>query len=162
MDAANKIHNMGFPVIGYSNSPKVTKFPSYHGNDFKKFLSQINVLVCTVPYTSKTHGMLNYSLFEKFSEPTYLINVSRGNVQIEKDIIKALDKGLLSGAFLDVFEEEPLPENSPLWLHPKVKLTPHIASLTYPKESTLQVLNCFDHLEKGLEIPQQVSRKKMY
>ena len=54
---------------------------------------------------------------------------------IEKDIIKALDKGLLSGAFLDVFEEEPLPENSPLWLHPKVKLTPHIASLTYPKES---------------------------
>ena len=162
MDAANKIHNMGFPVIGYSNSPKVTKFPSYHGNDFKKFLSQINVLVCTVPYTSKTHGMLNYSLFEKFSEPTYLINVSRGNVQIEKDIIKALDKGLLSGAFLDVFEEEPLPKNSPLWLHPKVKLTPHIASLTYPKESTFQVLNCFERLEKGLDLPQQVSREKMY
>ena len=61
-----------------------------------------------------------------------------------------------------MFEEEPLPKNSPLWLHPKVKLTPHIASLTYPKESILQVLNCYDHLEKGLEIPQQVSREKMY
>tara|TARA_Y100000768_G_C23951391_1_gene670412 strand:- start:235 stop:1155 length:921 start_codon:yes stop_codon:yes gene_type:complete len=162
MDAAKKIHYMGFPVIGYSNSPKKTIFPSYSGDQFDKFLEQINVLVCTVPYTPKTHGLLNYSLFEKLKEPTYLINVSRGNVQVEKDIIKALNMGLISGAFLDVFEEEPLPKASPLWSHPKVKITPHIASLTYPKESTRQVLNCFDRIEKGLDIPQQVSREKMY
>ena len=55
-----------------------------------------------------------------------------------------------------------LPKNSPLWDHPKVKITPHIASLTYPKESTYQVLDCFDRLEKGLPLPQEVSRKKMY
>jgi glyoxylate/hydroxypyruvate reductase A len=162
MDAANKIHHLGFPVLGYSNSPKKTVFPSYSGDQFEAFISQINVLVCTVPYTSKTHGMLNYQLFEKFKEPTYLINVSRGAVQVEKDIVKALNKGLLSGAFLDVFEEEPLPKSSPLWTHPKVKITPHIASLTYPKESTYQVLDCFDRLEKGLPLPQQVSREKMY
>jgi len=161
-DAANKIHHLGFPVIGYSNSPKETAFPSFSGDQFEDFISQINVLVCTVPYTPKTHGLLNYQLFEKFKEPTYLINVSRGAVQVEKDIVKALNTGLLSGAFLDVFEEEPLPKSSPLWAHPKVKITPHIASLTYPKESTYQVLDCFERLEKGLPLPQQVSREKMY
>jgi glyoxylate/hydroxypyruvate reductase A len=101
-------------------------------------------------------------LFKKFKEPTYLVNVSRGNVQIEEDIIRALDTGLLSGAFLDVFEQEPLPKTSPLWDHPKVNITPHIASLTYPKESTYQVLDCFERLEKGLPLTQQVDREKMY
>ena len=162
MHAANEIHHLGFPVFGYSNSPKKTNFPSYAGNEFNKFIKQINVLVCTVPYTPKTHGLLNYELFKKLKEPTYLINVSRGNVQVEKDIVKALDKGLLSGAFLDVFEKEPLPKTSPLWDHPKVKITPHVASLTYPKESTRQVLNCFSRLEKGLSLPNQVDRTKMY
>jgi len=162
MDAANKIHQLGFPIIGYSNSPKETVFPSYSGDAFDEFMEQLNVLVCTVPYTAKTHGLLNYDLFKKVKEPTYLINVSRGSVQVEKDIIKALNTGLLSGAFLDVFEQEPLPETSPLWTHPKVKITPHIASLTYPKESTYQVLNCYERLEKGLSLPQQVDRKKMY
>ena len=162
MHAANKIHHLGFPVIGYSNSPKKTDFPSYAENEFDKFLEQINVLICSVPYTPKTHALLNYELFQKLKEPTYLINVSRGSVQVEKDIIKALDAGLLSGAFLDVFEKEPLPKNSPLWDHPKVKITPHIASLTYPKESVYQVLECFNRLEKGLFLPQRVDRKKMY
>ena len=164
MDAANKIHRMGFPVIGFSNSPKQTSFPSFYGNEkaLNHFLEQINVLVCTLPYTSKTHGLLNYTLFEKFKEPTYLINVSRGSIQVEKDILRALDRGILSGAFLDVFEQEPLPQSSPLWSHPKVKITPHIASLTYPKESTYQVLHCFECLEKGLPLPQQVDREKMY
>ena len=162
MDVAKKIHHLGFPVIGFSNFPKQTPFPSYHGSALDSFLEQINVLVCTVPYTSKTHGLLNYELFKKFKEPTYLINVSRGNVQVEKDIIRALDTGLLSGAFLDVFEQEPLPETSPLWSHPKINITPHIASLTYPRESTYQVLDCFERLEKGLPLPQQVDREKMY
>ena len=78
------------------------------------------------------------------------------------DIIEAIDSGILTGAFLDVFEEEPLPKSSPLWADPKVKITPHIASLTYPEKSVKQVIHCFECVEKGIPIPQQVDRKKMY
>ena len=162
MDAANKLNELGFSVFGYSNSPKETLFPSFSEGELDVFLGQINVLICTVPYTPNTHGLLNYELFQKLKYPTYLINVSRGAVQVEKDILEALDKGLLSGAFLDVFEQEPLVKESPLWDHPKIKITPHIASLTYPKEGIHQVLESFERVEKGLPLKHQIDRKKMY
>jgi glyoxylate/hydroxypyruvate reductase A len=162
MDAAMKLHHLGFSVVGYSNSPKDTPFPSYAGDQIDDFLSQINVLICLVPYTPKTDGLLNLSLFQKLTEPTYLINVSRGSVQVEKDIIKALDEGILCGAFLDVFEQEPLPKSSPLWTHPSLQITPHVASLTYPRESVLQMLDCFKRVEGGLPLLNEIDRKKMY
>ena len=162
MDIAKKLHALGFSVSGYSNSHKDTPFPSYAGDQIDTFLSKINLLICLVPYTPKTQGLLNYNLFKKFSEPTYLINVSRGSVHVEKDILTALDEGILSGAFLDVFEHEPLPSNSPLWKHPLVQITPHIASLTYPKESVLQLMDCLETIEKDLPLTQEVSREKMY
>ena len=87
---------------------------------------------------------------------------SRGPVHVEQDLIRALDEGLLNGVFLDVFEKEPLPKTSPLWSHPKVQLTPHIASLTYARESVLQMLDCFERVEKGLPLPQQVDRERRY
>ena len=105
---------------------------------------------------------MNYKLFKKFKSPTYLINVSRGNVQVEKDIIKAIDEGLLTGAFLDVFEQEPLPESSPLWSHKKSKNHTPRSKLDYPEESVKQVLNCYDRLTKGQPLLQEVSREKMY
>ena len=162
MDAANKLNELGFSVFGYSNSRKETLFPSFSEGELDIFLGQINVLICTVPYTPNTHGLLNYELFQKLKYPTYLINVSRGAVQIEKDILEALDKGFLSGAFLDVFEQEPLVKESPLWDHPKIKITPHIASLTYPEEGIHQVLESFERVEKGLPLKHQIDRKKMY
>lgn len=105
---------------------------------------------------------MSKNLFDKLKHPTYLINVSRGAVQVEKDILEALDANILSGAFLDVFEQEPLVKSSPLWEHPKVKITPHIASLTYPKQGVLQVLESFDLVKKGLTPRYQVDRDKMY
>lgn len=162
MDAATKLHHLGFSVLGYSNSPKDTPFPSFTGDQLNDFLGQINVLICLVPYTPKTEGFLNYGLFQKLAEPTYLINVSRGSVQVEKDIIKALDEGILCGAFLDVFEQEPLPKESLLWTHPKIKITPHIASLTREKESVRQVLDNINRLETGQPLLNQIDRDKMY
>ena len=162
MNVAKKLHALGFQVMGYSTSHKETPFPSYTGVEMDTFLSQINVLICLVPYTPKTEALLNYDLFKKLTQPTYLINVSRGSVQVEKDIIKALDEGILNGAFLDVFEQEPLSAESPLWQYSSVQITPHIASLTYPKESVRQVLECLNLVEKGLPLPNKVDRKKMY
>ena len=93
---------------------------------------------------------------------TYLINVSRGEVQVEEDIIEAINNGKLSGAFLDVFEEEPLPKDSPLWSHPKVKITPHIASLSYSDEGVRQVMENYERLNKNKTLLNLVDRKKMY
>lgn len=162
MDAAVKLHQLGFDVFGYSHSPKNTPFPSYSGEDMSEFLSKINTLICTVPFTHKTEGLLSQKLFDQLQEPTYLINVSRGGVQVEKDILNALDKGQLNGAFLDVFEQEPLPVESPLWTHPKVKLTPHIASLTYAEESVRQALVNYTRFNQGLPLFNLADREKMY
>ena len=162
MDIATKLEGLGFSVYGYSTRPKKTSFPSFSGDELDTFLSQINVLICVVPYTPKTHGLLNYTLFQKLKTPTYLINVSRGAVQVENDLVQALEEGFLNGAFLDVFEQEPLPKKSQLWEHPKVQITPHIASLTYPRESVYQVLDCFERVQKGLPLLQQVDRTRMY
>jgi len=162
MDAANALYRLGFEVFGYSNSPKETIFPSFYGNQLKEFLKKINVLICTVPLTPKTRGLLSAKLFNDLAFPTYLINVSRGAVHVENDIIRAIEEGKLTGAFLDVFEKEPLPNNSPLWQNPKIKITPHIASLTYAEESIRQALENFQRIKKGKKPHNEVSRENMY
>ena len=81
-------------------------------------------------YTSKTKYLLSEKLFSNLKKGTYLINVSRGKVQNESDILKFLNNGILSGAFLDVFEEEPLPKKSPLWNKKNVQINPHNVFLT--------------------------------
>lgn len=162
MDAALKLHHLGFAVSGYSTSPKKTPFTSYYGEALPAFLGSLNVLICVLPLTPKTKGFLNQSLFDQLKQPTFLINVSRGNVQLEQDIIAALDKGQLNGAFLDVFEQEPLPPESELWQHPKIKLTPHIASLTRESASVHQVLENIKRLTTKTPLLHQVDREKMY
>ena len=162
MDAALKLHQVGFAVSGFSHSPKNTLFPTYSGNEMGSFLSNINLLICVLPLTPQTAGFLNKSLFKQLKQPTFLINVSRGDVQVERDILEALDKGTLNGAFLDVFEQEPLPKESLLWIHPKIKITPHIASLTREKESVRQVLDNINRLETGQPLLNQIDRDKMY
>ena len=106
--------------------------------------------------------MLSYEFFCKLNHPTYLVNVSRGPVHIEKDIIRAIEEGKLTGAFLDVFEKEPLPNDSPLWKHPKIKITPHIASLTYAEESIRQALENFKRVQSGENPLNEVRRENMY
>ena len=162
MDAANALYRLGFEVFGYSNSPKETIFPSFYGKQLEDFLKKINVLVCTVPLTPKTRGLLSAKLFNELAFPTYLINVSRGAVQVEDDIIRAIKEGKLTGAFLDVFEKEPLPNNSPLWQNPKIKITPHVASLTYAEESIRQALENFRRVKNGKKPHNEVSRDNMY
>lgn len=149
-DAARKLDHLGFKVIGFSPSKKkIPNIKTFQEGELDSFLKDCNVLVCTVPYTEKTHGLLSMSLFSKLPPKAYLINVSRGHVQVEEDIIKALDLNYLSGAFLDVFEREPLPISSPLWEHPKVQITPHIASITNPQAGVKQICQNIIKLQKG-------------
>ena len=162
MDVAKKLHYLDFNVFGYSKNKKSTPFKSFYGNSLSSFLNNINVLICTVPLTPQTKNLLNTNFFQKLNNQTYLINVSRGEVQVEEDIIKAINNGKLSGAFLDVFEEEPLPKDSPLWSHPKVKITPHIASLSYSDEGVRQVMENYERLNKNKTLLHLVDRKKMY
>ncbi len=124
-DAALKLHQLGFKVMGYSPSPKNIKgIQTFSKGQLTQFLAGCNILVCTVPYTPETHGLLSKKLFDQFTSPTYLINVSRGAVQVEEDILEALDSKVLTGAFLDVFEQEPLPKTSPFGPIPTFKLLP--------------------------------------
>tara|TARA_B100002051_G_scaffold268279_1_gene297939 strand:+ start:306 stop:1229 length:924 start_codon:yes stop_codon:yes gene_type:complete len=162
-DAGIKLNNLGFDVIGYSLNKKVSsKIKIYYGNQLNEFLGMINVLVCTVPYTSKTQNLLNEKLFKNLNKGTYLINVSRGKVQNENDIVKFLDNGILSGAFLDVFEEEPLPKSSPLWNKRNVQITPHNASITNQEAAVPQIIDNYKRLLDGKKLINQVNIKNEY
>ena len=162
-DAGQKLNALGFKVAGYSPSPKsVPGIQCYHGEELNSFLAACYVLICTVPFTPETKGILNTQLLEKLPKESYLINVARGGVQIEKDILSALESGQLSGAFLDVFETEPLPKESPLWEHPKVKITPHIASITNPEAGVEQILKNWVRILSRKPLQHQVDLDKGY
>ncbi len=142
--------NAGFEVSGYSRSQKqIEGIDAFHGDQLAEFLSDLDVLVNLLPVTEHTVGFLNYNLFSQLKQGCYLINVARGAHLNEADLIKALEEQLLSGALLDVFKEEPLPSNHPFWSHPKITITPHIASVTTPSSAMKLVLENCRRLQSG-------------
>ena len=162
-DAAIKLKNLGFKLYGYSPSPKqIDGVECFSGEEISKFLKKINTLVCTVPYTPKTHNLLSEKLFKQLQNPTYLINVARGKVQNEVDIINAVNTGILTGAFLDVFEKEPLPTSSPLWSHNKIKITPHIASVTNADAGAKQIIENYRRYIKNEKLMNEVNLDRGY
>ena len=131
-DAAKALTALRFDVASWTRTPKeMARVANFHGaNSFNAFLSRTEILIVLLPLTDATRGILNASLFAKLTSGAGLINAGRGGLQIEADIIAALDTGQLSEAVLDVFATEPLPANSQLWDHPKVTITPHNAAIT--------------------------------
>ncbi|UCS92649.1 glyoxylate/hydroxypyruvate reductase A [Echinicola marina] len=162
-DVLDKLDYMGFEVLGYGNRPKKNfKFPYFYGDQLGEFLKQINVLVCLLPLTPQTDGVLNADLFRKCNKGTYLINVARGQHLIEEDLIPAIDEGILSGALLDVFRKEPLPEGHEFWRHPKITFTPHIASVTNPKAAAPQIIENYRRLKENRPLVNQIDRERGY
>lgn len=157
------LSGIGLEVHGYSQTKKhVGGITTYGKEHLDQFMENINVLVGVLPMTSETNGIFSIKLFEKLKRPTYFINVGRGNQQIESDILKALDDGILSGAMLDVFENEPLPKDSLLWHHPKIKITPHIAGITNPDAAIPQIFQNYKAMKSGAELVNVVNKQKGY
>ncbi|WP_366556347.1 2-hydroxyacid dehydrogenase [Aquibaculum sediminis] len=150
-DAAAKLATLGFDVAGWSRTPKeVAGVACYHGPDgLDAMLARSDILVCLLPLTPETRGILNAQLFAKLPRGACLINVGRGAHQVETDILAALDSGQLKEVSLDVFETEPLPADSPLWEHPRVVMTPHIASMTVPDTAARSVAENIARIESG-------------
>ena len=131
-DAAAALTALRFDVASWTRTPKaVPGVYCFHGDDgLGPFLARTEILVALLPLTDDTRGILNAGLFAQLPKGAGLINAGRGGLQVEADIITALDSGQLSEAVLDVFSTEPLPEDNPLWRHSRVTLTPHNAALT--------------------------------
>ena len=126
--------DLGFQVSGWSRTPKSLKgLKSFAGDDqLDAFLGQTDILICLLSLTRKTRGILNAKTFAALPKGALVINVARGAHLVERDLVAARDSGQLSGAVLDVFNEEPLPAASPLWHHDKVTITPHISAVSQP------------------------------
>jgi glyoxylate/hydroxypyruvate reductase len=163
-DVAMKLQQLGFRVFGYSNSRKFIKnITSYAGEEeLNDFLSQINILICMLPLTSDTRGILNYELFRKMNKGSYLINVARGSHLVEEDLLKAIEEGYIEHAFLDVFNKEPLPKEHPFWSHNKIMITPHIASVTNPYAAVPQVIANYKRMMEGSALSNEIDRDKEY
>ncbi len=146
---ARQLVKSGFEVYGFSRNPKELEgVESYSGKDLNAFLAKPEVLVNLLPLNDYTKDILNYDFFTKMQPRAYLINVARGGHLVEADLIRALDEGLLKGATLDVFRQEPLPSDHPFWGRDDIIITPHVASVTTPDSAINQVLeNCRNFLE---------------
>jgi len=151
LDAAAKLAALEFDVAGWSRSPKeVDGITTFHGKDgLTDFLCRTEILVCLLPLTPDTAGIINTETLSQLPSGAVVINAARGGHVVDDDLIRALDSGHVSAAVLDVFHTEPLPPEHPFWDHPKVTVTPHIASLTMPETAALVVADNIRRIRTG-------------
>ena len=112
-------------------------------------LESSDVTQVSVHLDETTSGMINAGVFDKMKPGSFFVNTSRGEIVVEEDLIAAMDKGKVEVAVLDVFNEEPLPVDNPLWEHPRVFVTPHIASVTTPESAIISVAEAINEMRKG-------------
>jgi glyoxylate/hydroxypyruvate reductase A len=168
-DAAGALRRLGFRVAGWSRSARtIDSVACFHGAaGLDAFLRQTDILVCLLPLTPETRGLLNRDVFAKLHRDSplgapVLINAGRGGLQNEKDILACLDDGTLGAASLDVFVQEPLPPDSPFWSHPRVVLTPHNAADTDADEISKYVAAQIARFEASGELENVVDRARGY
>ncbi|EPL15550.1 glyoxylate/hydroxypyruvate reductase A [Pseudomonas sp. CF161] len=127
----------GFEVKGWSNTSKdIAGLQSLTGETgLDALVGQVDILINVLPLTAQTSGILNQSLFARFSRPVQLINMGRGEHLIEDDLLSALALGQIEAATLDVTCIEPLAQTSGLWAHPQILITPHVAGLSCPRSA---------------------------
>ena len=154
----------GFPLRGWSRTPKsLSGVDCFSGQDgLDAFLRGTRVLVCMLPLTPDTGNLLERSNLSKLQPSCYLINVSRGAIVSEQDLVMLIKSGHIKGATLDVFRNEPLPAQHPFWQEPAITLTPHISALTLRRDSVAQMAEKMRRLDSGLTILDVVDRSLGY
>jgi glyoxylate/hydroxypyruvate reductase A len=168
-DAASKLRALGFNVAGWSASEKsLPGVECFFGADgLKRLIAQTDMLVVLLPLTDSTRGLIDASLIAKLKQGgrlggPILINAGRGDLQVEADILAALDSGVLKGASLDVFEREPLPSDSRLWAHPAVYVSPHNAAASTPDAILTVIARQIEAFERGEPLQNLVDRRRGY
>src|SRR6516164_3429456 len=150
-DAGRKLRGLGFDIALWSRSAKIVDgLASGAGAaGLPALLRRSEILVCLLPLTAETEGILNMSTFALLPKGAALINAARGGHLIEEDLLAALASGQLSAAVLDVFREEPLRAGHPFWRHPRIVMTPHVAAATHPPTAAPIILDNIRRFEEG-------------
>jgi phosphoglycerate dehydrogenase-like enzyme len=133
---AQTANHFGMRVWGYKMKRENVRGVErvFTQSEFRDFLSGPDYIIITLPSTPETYHLFDHAALESMKSSTILINIGRGNVVMEKALIQALQGKKIGGAVLDVFEEEPLPAESPLWHLPNVFITPHISGYSFPSD----------------------------
>lgn len=154
----------GFPLRGWSRRAKtIDGVAMYAGSaQLGDFLAASRVLVCMLPLTPATHHLLDRAMLEQLPRGAYVINVARGALLAEPDLLTLIRSGQIAGATLDVFRNEPLPAPHPFWGEPRIAITPHIAALTVRADSVRQIVGKIAALERGEAIADVVDRTLGY
>ncbi|MDE2486579.1 MAG: glyoxylate/hydroxypyruvate reductase A [Alphaproteobacteria bacterium] len=154
----------GFRLRGWNRSARrIEGVETFAGDEtLHRFLAGCDILICLLPLTSQTRGILGRGLFHALPRGASVINVGRGGHLDQAALIEALDAGQLGRAILDVTDPEPLPADSPLWRHPRVTLTPHIASMTQPETAAPRLLENLRRHQRGEPLRDVVDRQRGY
>src|SRR5699024_5438575 len=161
---AKNLAQLGYQVKSWANSKHDSKGVTvFSGNgELNSFLDGTELIICLLPLTPETRGVLNLELFKKLKHPGFVINVGRGEHLVEEDLIYALDKQWLSGAQLDVFSEEPLPGNHPFWNRKNIVISPHVSAETSPSSVAAQIIENYKRTISGLPLINEVDKQKRY
>lgn len=163
-DAARVLKELRFDVAGWSRSPKdLPGVTCFHGAaGLPEFLARTEILVCLLPLTRETAGILNWETLAALPRGACIVNAARGGHVDESDLLAELDSGHVAGASLDVFAEEPLAPDHPLWSHPRVIVTPHVAAVTHARTAVGHIAEQIRRFESGLPLEDVVDRTRGY
>lgn len=161
---AATLYRRGYDVRGWSRSGKPVDGVHVHAGDagLGPFLRELDILVCMLPLTSETTGILDRSLFARLKPGARLIQCGRGPQLNEEDLVAALDSGQLGGAVMDVFNEEPLSSDNVLWDHPGILVTPHMAAVMPLPDVVDQIAENCERLLSGAPLLRVVERSAGY